>query len=273
MAAGSCSPRCPGLFRADAHMKSFSAQEAAEYLKIKKPVLIKLAKSRQIPGKKWRGEWRFGKDTLDAFLAGDYFVPIKRKTGNAERYRPPVWDHPMHVFTLREAAEFLRVSPGAIKKDEDWSFCSKKIGKHTRYIKERIIDQMTKEMRFIYQYPDQGFTDYEFVHWYKPSNPQTTTVLTTDEAAKHMGISLARFKEAVSDHAIRFGTVGKKHRFVKERLDDQVKEMKSRVEGYQRQVSHIWMEIGEPYRRQLAYRSEINKLRRYYDNTYTRRSF
>jgi excisionase family DNA binding protein len=46
-------------------------EEAADYLKIGKRSIYKLAKDGKIPGKKVLNKWRFEKDSLRAWVAGD----------------------------------------------------------------------------------------------------------------------------------------------------------------------------------------------------------
>jgi excisionase family DNA binding protein len=46
-------------------------EEAAEYLKIGKRSIYKLAKDGKIPGKKVLNKWRFEKDSLRAWVSGE----------------------------------------------------------------------------------------------------------------------------------------------------------------------------------------------------------
>ena len=46
-------------------------EEAADYLKIGKRSIYKLAKDGKIPGKKVLNKWRFEKDSLRAWVSGE----------------------------------------------------------------------------------------------------------------------------------------------------------------------------------------------------------
>ncbi len=49
----------------------FTLQECSEYLKIAESTIYLLARKGKIPSKKVGKNWRFSKDALDKWLAGD----------------------------------------------------------------------------------------------------------------------------------------------------------------------------------------------------------
>jgi excisionase family DNA binding protein len=54
-------------------------REAAEYLSIHVRTIYRLAKNRDIPGRKIGGSWRFKKDALDEWLSGREIPPPGEK--------------------------------------------------------------------------------------------------------------------------------------------------------------------------------------------------
>ncbi len=54
-------------------------REAAEYLSIHVRTIYRLAKNRDIPGRKIGGSWRFKKDALDEWLSGRETPPPGEK--------------------------------------------------------------------------------------------------------------------------------------------------------------------------------------------------
>lgn len=54
-------------------------REAAEYLSVHVRTIYRLAKNREIPGRKVGGSWRFKKDALDLWLSWREDPPLKEK--------------------------------------------------------------------------------------------------------------------------------------------------------------------------------------------------
>ena len=54
----------------ESHMKEImTPREAADYLSVHVRTIYRLAKNREIPGRKVGGSWRFKKDALDEWLS------------------------------------------------------------------------------------------------------------------------------------------------------------------------------------------------------------
>ena len=54
-------------------------REAADYLSVHVRTIYRLAKNREIPGRKVGGSWRFKKDTLDEWLSWRENSPSQEK--------------------------------------------------------------------------------------------------------------------------------------------------------------------------------------------------
>lgn len=64
----------------DMRMKEIlTPKEAAEYLSVHVRTIYRLAKNREIPGRKVGGSWRFKKDALDEWLSLRENPSIKEK--------------------------------------------------------------------------------------------------------------------------------------------------------------------------------------------------
>jgi excisionase family DNA binding protein len=58
------------ISNSDMRMKEIlTPREAAEYLSVHVRTIYRLAKNREIPGRKVGGSWRFKKDALDEWLS------------------------------------------------------------------------------------------------------------------------------------------------------------------------------------------------------------
>lgn len=253
-------------------MKVFTLDEAATYLKISSQTLVSLAESNQVPSKKWRDIWRFGKDRLDKFLAGNYYESIRYKTGLTEKYRQPTdWGRPLHILNLKEAAQFLKVSPSVLLKDRDGQWYQKKIGKHRLFVKERIIDVMTREGSFRTPYGSDRM-EFSWIRWQDCNQKREVSILTLQEAAELAGMSVNKFKEMKERFHIANDFIGKQRRFVKEYLEDRFKSLRHQMDNARSRISEIWFQIREPYHEMNSLESRFNELRRFCDNSHSRRS-
>jgi excisionase family DNA binding protein len=54
-------------------------REAAQYLSVHVRTLYRLAKNREIPGRKVGGSWRFRKNALDEWLSGIKIFPLNER--------------------------------------------------------------------------------------------------------------------------------------------------------------------------------------------------
>jgi excisionase family DNA binding protein len=247
-------------------MKVFSTQEVAQYLKFSPRTILRLVAKKQMPAKRWRGVLRFGKDTIDKFLTGDYHYSIRNKCRKVDSFKEPMWEHPMTVLTPIEAATFLRISPSALRKDEDWNTGIKKIGKQTRYIKETLIDWLTREMHVSVR---DGL--WSWIHWYNPKYHRTITILKTEEAAEALGLSKRKCLEMLEARLIQCGTIGRQRRFVKEYLEDQLTHIRNRMGHLRSGIGHYWAQIEAPYTSMKSLEFELDNLRRYCDDSNTKR--
>lgn len=68
------------LYHGSRFMKEvMTPREAAEYLSVHVRTIYRLAKNREIPGRKVGGSWRFKKDALDEWLSMREIPAIKGK--------------------------------------------------------------------------------------------------------------------------------------------------------------------------------------------------
>ncbi len=57
----------------------FTIDELADYLKIPKSTLYKLAKEGKLPGQKIGRHWRFSREAVDQWLEQSHVSPVRRQ--------------------------------------------------------------------------------------------------------------------------------------------------------------------------------------------------
>jgi excisionase family DNA binding protein len=62
-------------------------EELAEYLKVSKETIYKLAQGRKIPGSKIGNQWRFKQDVIDKWFTSSTEDPIKGPISSSEHMK------------------------------------------------------------------------------------------------------------------------------------------------------------------------------------------